>query len=72
MPRTSVDDSGLALDRSWCVVNDDPWFVVNDDPWCVVNDGPWFVVDSTEMSFTLVQILRHTLHVVDAAVERAQ
>ena len=59
-----MDDSGLALDRSWCVVNDDPWFVVNNDPW--------FVVDSTEMSFTLVQILRHTLHVVDAAVERTQ
>jgi len=49
-------------------VNDDPWCVV-DHPWCLVNDDPWFVVDSTEMSFTLVQILRHALHVVDAAVE---
>ena len=68
MPRTSVDDSRLALDHSWCLVNDDPWCVV-DHPWCLVNDDPWFVVDSTEMSFTLVQILRHALHVVDAAVE---
>jgi hypothetical protein len=50
------------------MMNDDPWFVV-DYSWCVVNNNPWFVVYSTEMSFTLVKILRHALHVVDAAIE---
>jgi len=63
-----VDNPWFVVDHSWCVVNDDPWFVV-DHPWCVMNDDPWFVVDSMGMSCTLVQILRHALHVVDAAVE---
>ena len=53
MPRTRVDDSGFTV----------------DNPWCMMNDNPWFVVYSTEMSFTLVKILRHALHVVDAVIE---
>lgn len=68
MPRTRVDDSGFTVDNPWCMMNDNPWFVVYYS-WCVVNNNPWFVVYSTEMSFTLVKILRHALHVVDAAIE---
>ena len=62
MPRTGVDDSGFAVH--------DPRFVVHDPRFAVNDSG--FVVNSPQMPFSMIQILRHTLHVVDAAVERTQ
>ena len=63
IPRPGVNDSWFAVD--------DPGFAV-DDSGLVVDDNPWLTVGNTEMPFAMVQVLRHTLHVVDAAVERTQ
>jgi len=72
MPRPGVNDSWFAMNNPWFVANNNPWFVVNDNPWFVMNDNPWLTMGNMEMPFAMVQVLRHTLHVADAAAERTQ